>query len=171
MLFRSIKGSRRARSSAREAKAATGKSWVLRTDGRCKHGITIRVGRIWVIPVTGSSQIAIIGMAKTRVCTDHGRPAVVGCASPFQLQKELAIFAASRRRTITFFPKPKGFGFAYGWPAFGRPAGGWVRWKEGSTVCRLQEEGTRSGRQRAEWRTKQSRCQNLVSLVHWHRIP
>jgi hypothetical protein len=43
-----------------------------------------------------------------------------------------------RRRTVSFFPEPKTFGSADGWPAFGRPAGGRAR-------CVGSEEGESQG--------------------------
>ena len=69
-----------------------------------------------------------------------GRPAVYGGALPLRLQKERAFFPTfGDEERLAFFLEPKGFGFADGWPASGRPAGGGAgvgalrrRW---STVC------------------------------------
>jgi hypothetical protein len=86
-----------------------------------------------------------------------GRPAVYGGALPLRLQKERAFFPTfGDEERLAFFLEPKGFGFADGWPASGRPAGGGAgvgalrrRW---STVC-----------WQAVWRNTERQAGNALS--------
>ena len=53
-----------------------------------------------------------------------GRPAVYGGALPLRLQKERAFFPTfGDEERLSFFPEPKGFGLADGWPEGGAPGG------------------------------------------------
>jgi hypothetical protein len=55
---------------------------------------------------------------------ESGRPAVDGCASPLRIQKERPFFPTfGDEERLSFFPEPKGFGLADGWPEGGAPGG------------------------------------------------
>ncbi len=90
---------------------------------------------------------------------ESGRPAVDGCASPLRIQKERPFFPTfGDEERLSFFPEPKGFGLADGWPEGGAPGGrGAEEVIDGRLASCLEKHRTTGGRQRAEWRTKQSR--------------